>query len=68
MKMLFSVLSAILTIMPRERYENSFVRRALFTPLELQFDNPDMPSWVQLDGFKSNPDLGIVRGRLKISG
>ncbi|KZT20036.1 hypothetical protein NEOLEDRAFT_1182864 [Neolentinus lepideus HHB14362 ss-1] len=33
-----------------------------------QFDNPDGIYWINLDGFKSIADLGVVRGRLKVTG
>ncbi|EPQ53305.1 hypothetical protein GLOTRDRAFT_140147 [Gloeophyllum trabeum ATCC 11539] len=33
-----------------------------------KFDNPEATYWINLNGFKSVADLGIVRGRLKISG
>ncbi|KIM87809.1 hypothetical protein PILCRDRAFT_814525 [Piloderma croceum F 1598] len=33
-----------------------------------KFDSPETVSWIQLDGFKSVPGLGITRGRLRVSG
>ncbi|KIJ67227.1 hypothetical protein HYDPIDRAFT_25699 [Hydnomerulius pinastri MD-312] len=33
-----------------------------------KFDDPTSASWVQLGGFQSAPALGILRGRLKVTG
>jgi hypothetical protein len=33
-----------------------------------KFESVDSPSWIELGGFKNAPNLGITRGKLKVSG
>ncbi|KDQ57912.1 hypothetical protein JAAARDRAFT_193396 [Jaapia argillacea MUCL 33604] len=46
-----------------QRAVNDFDRNA-----KRKFDGPENASWVNLNGFKTIAELGIIRGRLKIPG
>jgi len=68
---LYSELSHILrrTLRGRSAFKLVVNKSSLnFDYVLYQFDSSETVSWIQLDGFKSVPGLGITRGRLRVSG